>query len=167
MIVLQLPDFVGIINRFLVYPLKRLFGKNHPIYLPKAGDTIVIKKHFFYQDISHTVTDEYPALYVEWEKINPQFIIYRGRTVLEYFPGQEYKILRVYGVDKIDMETLKTLKHIASYITESYCLELEPTELQPNRMNVGHQLDYLLLFKGGYIQEKRDYRDSKLKEIGI
>ena len=80
--------------------------------------------------------------------------------VLEYLVGQEYKVIRTTSsldVHKFDQN--KKIKH-------EYCnLEIEPSDLQPNRKNVGNRLEYLLLYQGGYVIEKSDSRNRKLDDI--
>ena len=139
--------------------LKKLV-KREQLYLPKKGDTIVILKHFFYEDITDNVYDKYPEKYSD-----PAFHMYPNRIVLEYFQGQEYIVEYTLGIDKIDIKSLEKLDE--TKIHKYYNVDLEANDYQVNRKNVGHCLNYLRLYRDGYIIEKSEYRNRKLKEIGI
>ena len=120
------------------------------MYIPKKGDTIVILKHFFYEDITYKVYDEYPEIYK-----SKSFRLYPGRVILEFHVGQEYKVIGITtGGISVNFEK------------NGYCnLELEPSDLQPNRKNIGNRLEYLSLYKGGYVIEKSENRNRKLIDI--
>lgn len=130
--------------------LKKLFKKEQ-VYLPKEGDTIIVLKPFWYDDNSDRVWDEYPECF----KDNA----FR-RVILEYLPGQEYKVKYTLGIDQIDTKTLNRINGFKMY--KLYTLSLEPSQYQPNRVNVGSYLNYTLLYKEGYIIEKNENRNRKL-----
>ncbi len=137
--------------------LKKLF-KSEQVYLPKEGDTIIILKPFWYDDGSDRVWDEYPECFT-----GNAFRIYRNTVILEYLPGQEYKVHDTYGIDKIDIKTLNKISGFEMY--KLYTLSLEPNQYQPNRTNVGSYLNYPLLYKEGYIIEKNENRNRKMEQL--
>lgn len=139
----------------------KLFKKDY-LYLPQEGDTIVVIKPFFYEDITDRVYDEYPELYQQ----HSAFSLYKGRIVLEYKIGQEYTVEKVLGIDKISMKDLKKYQLKGTYASPTHKLILTPSEYQPNRIDVTNSINYLTLY-GKYVMEKTTMRDNRLKEIGI
>lgn len=141
--------------------IKNIFKKDY-LYLPQEGDTIVVIKPFFYEDITDSVYDEYPELYTQ----HSAFSLYKGRIVLEYKVGQEYTVEKVLGIDKISMGDLKKYQLKGKYASPKHTLILTPCMYQPNRINVTNSINYLTLY-GKYVMEKTTMRDNRLKEIGI
>ena len=139
--------------------LKRFFKKEQ-VYLPKEGDTIIVLKPFWYDDNGDRVWDEYPDCFKD-----NAFRMYPGRVILKYLPGQEYKVKYTLGIDQIDTKTLNRINGFKMY--KLYTLSLEPNQYQPNRTNVGSYLNYILLYKEGYIIEKNENRNRKLNLLVV